>query len=105
MAQIFCLDGDRAGNLRRIENAVAEASKNDADIVCFPEAAILGWVNPDAHKRAFAIPGPDTEFTPASAASSALLNVSPPAWASRDLPSLSAIYACVGRSKDFAMAT
>lgn len=61
MAQIFCLDGDRAGNFRRIENAVAEASENDADIVCFPEAAILGWVNPDAHKRAFAIPGPDTE--------------------------------------------
>lgn len=61
IAQIFCLDGDRSGNFRRIENALIKAKATDADIVCFPEMAILGWVNPDAHERAFPIPGPDTD--------------------------------------------
>ena len=61
IAQIFCLDGDRSGNFRRIENALMQAKAADADIVCFPEMAILGWVNPDAHQRAFPIPGPDTD--------------------------------------------
>jgi N-carbamoylputrescine amidase len=61
LAQIFCLDGDRCGNFVRIENAIQEAKAGEADIVCFPEAVILGWVNPDAHKRAFPIPGQDSE--------------------------------------------
>ena len=61
MAQVFCLDGDRAGNFVRIENAIAEASQADADIVCFPETCILGWTNADAHDRAHPIPGRDTE--------------------------------------------
>lgn len=60
MCQIFCLDGDRSGNFVRIENAVGEAVEAAADIICFPETAILGWVNPAAHKRAFEIPGEDT---------------------------------------------
>jgi predicted amidohydrolase len=61
MCQIFCLDGDRLGNLQRIENATFEASEMGADIVCFPETAILGWVNSDAHQRAYPIPGPDSD--------------------------------------------
>jgi len=61
MGQIFCLDGDRAGNFVRIENALREAKDAQADIACFPETAILGWVNPEAHKRAYPIPGEDTE--------------------------------------------
>ena len=61
MAQIVCLDGDRAGNFVRIENAIQNAAAQDADVVCFPEMAILGWVNPAAHLRAFAIPGKDTD--------------------------------------------
>ena len=60
MCQIFCLDGDRSGNFVRIENAVSEAAKAGADIICFPETALLGWVNPAAHERAFEIPGQDT---------------------------------------------
>jgi predicted amidohydrolase len=60
MCQIFCLDGDRLGNFVRIENAICEAKDAGADIACFPETAILGWVNPDAHKRAFPIPGEDS---------------------------------------------
>jgi len=61
MCQIFCLDGDRSGNFVRIENALAEAKEQGAQIVCFPETAILGWVNSDAHRRAHPIPGPDSD--------------------------------------------
>ena len=61
ICQIFCLDGDRLGNFVRIENAISEAKDAGADIACFPETAILGWVNPDAHKRARPVPGEDSE--------------------------------------------
>jgi predicted amidohydrolase len=61
ICQIFCLDGDRRGNFIRIENAIREAKDAGADIACFPETAILGWVNPDAHKRAHPIPGKDSD--------------------------------------------
>jgi predicted amidohydrolase len=60
MCQIFVLDGDRHGNLVRIENAVAEAKAAGAQIACLPESIILGWENPDAHKRALPIPGKDS---------------------------------------------
>jgi len=61
MCQIFILDGDRSGNFVRIENAICEAKHAGAKIVCLPETAILGWVNPDAHKRAYPIPGEDSD--------------------------------------------
>jgi len=62
MCQIFSLDGDRRGNFRRVENAISQAKDAEADIACFPEAVILGWVNPDAHERAYFIPGEDSDF-------------------------------------------
>jgi len=62
ICQIFCLDGDRLGNFVRIENAICEAKDAGADIVCFPETALLGWVNPDAHKKACPIPGEDSDM-------------------------------------------
>jgi predicted amidohydrolase len=61
MCQIVCLDGDRAGNFVRVENALRESAKAGADIACFPESSILGWVNPDAHTRAYGIPGADAD--------------------------------------------
>ena len=61
-AQIFCLDGDRSGNLVRIENAVAAAKAQGADLVAFPESCIFGWQNPDAHRRACPIPGKDADL-------------------------------------------
>ncbi len=61
IAQIFCLDGDRSGNFIRIEHALQEASKKGTDIVCFPETSLLGWVNPEAHQKAFPIPGEDSD--------------------------------------------
>jgi predicted amidohydrolase len=60
MCQIALLDGDRRGNLVRVENAIAEAKDAGAEIVCFPEAVVLGWVNPEAHQRAYPIPGKDS---------------------------------------------
>jgi len=60
MCQIFSLDGDRLGNFRRVENAIGQAKDAGADIACFPEAVILGWVNSDAHERAYSIPGEDS---------------------------------------------
>jgi predicted amidohydrolase len=61
MCQIFSLDGDREGNFIRIENAVGQAKDGGADIICFPETVILGWVNSDAHERAYSIPGKDSD--------------------------------------------
>ena len=60
MCQIFVLDGDRQGNFVRIENAVAQAKAAGARIACLPESIVLGWENPDAHKRALPIPGKDS---------------------------------------------
>ncbi len=62
ICQIFCLDGDRSGNLARIENALEEAKGADAEITCFPETALFGWVNPEAHTRAHPIPGEDSDL-------------------------------------------
>ena len=61
MCQIFSLDGDRYGNFVRIENAIGQAKDDGAEIICFPETIILGWVNSDAHERACSIPGKDSE--------------------------------------------
>ncbi len=61
MCQIFCLDGDRSGNFARIETALNEAKEAEADIACFPETALLGWVNPEAHERSHPIPGKDSD--------------------------------------------
>jgi len=61
VAQILALDGDRSGNFVRIENAIAAAKKQGAEIVTLPESCILGWENPAAHTRAFPIPGDDSK--------------------------------------------
>ncbi|MBA7646917.1 Glutamine-dependent NAD(+) synthetase [subsurface metagenome] len=61
ICQIFSLDGDRFGNFVRIENAIRQAKDGGANIICFPEAVILGWVNSDAHQRAYSVPGKDSD--------------------------------------------
>ncbi|MCU0325428.1 MAG: carbon-nitrogen hydrolase family protein [Spirosomaceae bacterium] len=62
IAQIFCIDGDRLGNLLRIENAVHEAKIQKAEIIVFPESSIYGWINPMAHQKASPIPGEDSDY-------------------------------------------
>ena len=61
VCQILCVDGDLEGNLGRVEAALQEAVRQEAQIACFPETALLGWVNPDAHQLADPIPGRATE--------------------------------------------
>jgi predicted amidohydrolase len=61
MCQILCLDGDREGNFVRIEHVLARAQSAGAHIACFPESVVLGWVNPEAHRSAYAIPGADSD--------------------------------------------
>lgn len=57
MCQTLCLAGDREGNFVRIEHALNKARELGAQIACFPETCLLGWVNPDAHRLAHPIPG------------------------------------------------
>ena len=62
MAQVYCISGDREGNLVRIENAISDAKAGGAEIVVFPETMLFGWVNPVAHERAYPIPGKDSDL-------------------------------------------
>jgi len=59
VCQILSIDGDREGNFRRVEYAPEDARAAHADIAAFPESAILGWENPDAHK----LGSPETGIT------------------------------------------
>ncbi len=61
VCQTLCIDSDREGNLRRITYAVEEAAKQGAQLACFPETAVLGWINPQAHQLADPIPGATTD--------------------------------------------
>ena len=61
LCQIFCIDSDREGNFARIGSALQQARDLGAEIACFPETCILGWVNPEAHRLAYPIPGKDTD--------------------------------------------
>ena len=44
VCQTLCLDSDKSGNLKRIEYALMTASEQGAQLACFPETSILGWV-------------------------------------------------------------
>jgi predicted amidohydrolase len=57
IAQPRCTDSDLEGNLARISALTAKAAGEGAKIVFFPETVDLGWVNPDAHTLAGAVPG------------------------------------------------
>ncbi len=61
ICQIQGIDSDREGNFKRIENAIVESKNLGAEIACFPETIVLGWVNPKAHREAREIPGEDSD--------------------------------------------
>jgi predicted amidohydrolase len=73
VCQILAIDGDREGNFRRIEYALESAQSAGASIAAFPESVILGWQNPDAHRLAAPIPGPDSDRIAALAAKYGLM--------------------------------
>ncbi len=62
LAQIQCISSDTSGNIQRIEYALQDAVQKGAQIVCFPETSLYGWVNPEAHKMASTIPGKDADI-------------------------------------------
>lgn len=55
-------------NFDRIGAALAEAAAQHADLACFPEACVFGWVNSAAHDGAAPIPGALTDRVAALAA-------------------------------------
>lgn len=61
ICQILVIDSDREGNFRRIEDALADAAAQHAQIAVFPESSLLGWENPEAHRLATPIPGADSD--------------------------------------------
>ena len=61
VCQTLCLPSDLEGNMHRMDRALIQAHAAGARLACFPETAFLGWVNPDAHHRAHAIPGAWTD--------------------------------------------
>ena len=61
ICQILVIDSDREGNFRRIEYALADAKVQGAQIAAFPESAISGWENPEAHRLPEPIPGADSD--------------------------------------------
>ena len=61
ICQIKVVAGEREGNLNRVERALEVAASQRSQLAIFPESAILGWLNPDAHHLADPIPGRDSD--------------------------------------------
>jgi N-carbamoylputrescine amidase len=61
LAQMRCEDSDLEGNFARIRAMAEAAAAHEARAVFYPETVDFGWVNPEAHWRAGAIPGPFTD--------------------------------------------
>ncbi len=57
VCQMRVVDSDVEGNFHRMDLAAEQARRHHADIACFPEAALLGWGNPNAPELAHPIPG------------------------------------------------
>jgi N-carbamoylputrescine amidase len=67
IAQVSCEYGKPSSNLQRVQDAIKQAARQRADLVCFPETVAVGWINPDAHKLAQPIPGRFTNRVAAAA--------------------------------------
>ncbi len=62
MVQMDVIDGNLEENMRRAEKSIREAAMKNADMVCLPEAADLGWLCQSARNDACPIPGKYTDF-------------------------------------------
>jgi predicted amidohydrolase len=56
MVQMLVEGGRQAANLDRALRRIAEAARNEAQIIILPEAMNLGWTHPSATEQAEAIP-------------------------------------------------
>lgn len=62
LAQISCLRGDKAGNIKKIRSTVAKAKKKGAKLIIFPELSITGYTLRDqVYETAETVPGPSTD--------------------------------------------
>jgi predicted amidohydrolase len=62
LAQISCKVGDKRHNLCTMATYIAEAKKQKADIILFPELSLTGYVTKDrTYELAETIPGPSTK--------------------------------------------
>jgi predicted amidohydrolase len=63
LVQISCRQADKTENLKKIKKAVADAKKQAAELVVFPELSLTGYVIRDeVYELAERIPGPSVEF-------------------------------------------
>jgi predicted amidohydrolase len=61
LGQISCERAEKSENLKRIEKTVANAKKQAADLVIFPELSLTGYkVRDEIYELAETIPGPST---------------------------------------------
>jgi len=61
LAQISCKRGDKAENIRKIEDNVTKAKQQGAKLVIFPELSLTGYtVRDHIYELAETIPGPST---------------------------------------------
>lgn len=62
LAQIDCKAGDKAGNLKKIEQAAVRAQKQGAELLILPELSLTGYVVRDQiYELAEEIPGPSVK--------------------------------------------
>ena len=62
LAQIDCKAGDKAGNLKKIEQATVRAQKQGAELLILPELSLTGYVVRDQiYELAEEIPGPSVK--------------------------------------------
>lgn len=62
MCQFEIVDGNIAENMRRAEEYIRKAARNQAKLICLPEAADWGWLYAHARRDAFPIPGAYTDM-------------------------------------------
>jgi len=53
--------GDLERGLAAVDRALARAAAQGADLACFPETCLFGWLNPAAHRLADPVPGTTSE--------------------------------------------
>lgn len=62
LAQMSCKVGDKTHNIRTMATHIAEAKKQKADIIIFPELSVTGYVTKDrTYELAETIPGSSTK--------------------------------------------
>jgi predicted amidohydrolase len=62
LAQMACRRGDKEANITKMREKVADAKRQDADLVIFPELSLTGYtVRDEVYELAETIPGPSTK--------------------------------------------